>query len=94
MDNNALRICEKCADSRHERWQQENKDLEIKPGMYVKLKFTQGEQSEHMWVKVTKCLNHGKYRGTLDNDPVYLTRWKDKDPVTFTFEEIEQHLEE
>lgn len=40
-------------------------------GDYAKLVFIKHEGTERMWVRVTVRLPDGRYRGILDNHPVY-----------------------
>ena len=60
----------------------------VQPGDYVKIGFTEdNESSERMWVMVTKR-NGDEFEGTLDNDPAFLTSIKWNDVVKFNARHI------
>lgn len=53
----------------------------------IKVEFTQGEDTEHMWV-LPGNLDSGKYQGVLNNEPAYITNVKLGDNVKFGKSEI------
>lgn len=61
----------------------------VQVGDTVKLVFkpTGKQDSERMWVNVTKVDAYGSYRGTLANDPI-IVGIKYQDPVSFTDKHI------
>ena len=90
MDKTGL-ICRECADEHYKRWQANNKNTLILPGNWCKMQFTDGENTEYMWVLVTLA-EKGKFTGTLDNDPVFLTNVKCSDEISFVREDIYDYL--
>jgi uncharacterized protein YegJ (DUF2314 family) len=57
----------------------------------VKMKFTEGEAAEHMWVSVAELDEQGG-KGKLNNEPGWLKNIKAGTPVSFTREQIEDWL--
>ena len=89
---NIVAIHTKCANQRHNKWQKENPNLKVMIGDYCKIKFEDGDSSEHMWVKITKLRYPNKFTGTLDNVPVLVKNVTCDTVVLFTYQDIEQHL--
>lgn len=74
------------------KWQEENTNTPIKPGDHVKicLKDYEDDQiGEHLWIIVT-IVDGSTIIGTIDNDPINLTTYKDKQVISFPRTEIEQ----
>lgn len=59
----------------------------VVPGEYVQLGFTEGEQTERMWVMVTARVND-QFTGYLDNDPAFLVSIEWQDIVHFNSRHI------
>ena len=79
-----------CGDKRKQEWQDNNKDVKVQIGWHCKIAFTQGKETEHMWVLVLVVDNDKReYSGKLDNDPVVVTNVKFEDTVSFKYEDIE-----
>ena len=85
MSDNIEMVCPSCAD---EKYKMKGKftDKDVRVGWFVKKLF---ENTEHMWVKVTKITNQGLC-GTLDNDPIIVdmvcgdevfVKWKDVEDI-------------
>lgn len=80
--NNLGKIHTNCAEARLRKFQQENPHLRLVPGEDIKIKFTQGDTSEWMWVHVTKRDDKARVcSGYLNSDPARLTNIKYKDEV-------------
>jgi len=92
--NNIGLMHKSCGDDRIKQFQLQHPDLKLVDQQYVKLKFTEAEQSEWMWVLVTQYDDATKKAtGTLDNDPIYLRNCKYKDVINFTYDSIAATLE-
>lgn len=68
-------------------------------GKFVKLAFPVDEvpgkrlpNFEHMWVKVLR-IEGDELVGELDNDPMYVTKYKFKDRVTFKAPAVEEVMD-
>lgn len=57
----------------------------------VKFPFTDGAQTEHMWIAV-ESINGDSILGTLGNQPGIVTNVREGDPVTRTLDELEDWL--
>ncbi len=82
-------VCRKCGENMYP-----NKGtFDVNVGDFAKLKFTDGNGSEYMWVEVTKADNwNNKYEGRLDNDPALVQCVKYDDNVEFKKEDILQAI--
>jgi uncharacterized protein YegJ (DUF2314 family) len=95
-DDNYGFIHDKCSIERKAKTQQHIQEiltkskelLNDKKLVWFKIAFTDGENTEHMWVKVN-ALHRTSFRGTVDNVPVKLTNIKEDEQVTKDFTEIE-----
>ena len=87
MENqdNIMLICKDCADKVYP-----NKGkLTVDIGKFAKLKFTDINGSEYMWVKVIRADKlKGDFEGRLDNDPVLVQCVKYGDNIKFKKDEI------
>lgn len=81
-------ICDKHAEARHAEFQNALGDKIVPTGGFVKLKFTEGEISEHMWVLITLS-DQTNFEGLVSNDPLTLVNVKCGDSVKFTRTQIE-----
>ena len=88
---NVIPVHVDCAKERLEAWQKENKDLVLKPGMFVKKEFSNAGKTEHMWVIISE-VRGSKIAGVLDNDPIFLENIKCGDRVVLDRSEIEEHV--
>lgn len=91
-EDNTGRICPHCAKSRHMEWQQANPDKKIRVGDFCKIAFSEGENTEHMWVLVTETLGNWLFEGTLNNTPQVIRNLQPLQKVYFHFPEIEEHV--
>lgn len=90
-NNNTGSIHSHCAQERLDKWQADNKDLKIKPGDHVKIKFTDGDINEWMWVFVV-AENDGMILGRLNNDPVKIKNIVCDQAVWLKRDEICEHF--
>lgn len=69
--NNIAAVCECCADKRLEKWQQDNKDLTISKGDFVKIAFYSEDRTrkEWMWVEINDVIDQRAFVGKLSNTP-------------------------
>lgn len=83
--NNILYVCKDCIEKMYP-----NKGLlKVGVGEFAKIKFTDENGSEYMWVKVTVVdKEKGEYEGILDNDPVIVECVKYGDNVSFKKDDI------
>jgi len=91
MGNLAV-IHKDAGEARRKKFQEENKDLKIGVGDWVKMAFVDGKETEHMWVKIKKVKDKDNFEGVLDNDPIVVHNIKLGDKVTVKRSDIEQHL--
>lgn len=89
--NNIVGIHKECADERKNKFQETFDKNSVEVGDYVKKCFTNGNEAEHMWVKVNK-VEEDKIIGILDNEPVVMSNVKYKDLVEVEFGDIEEYL--
>ena len=82
------------ADERITQWQKENKNTSIKVGDNVKIAFIDGDETEHMWVEITKVVDKDNFEGVLNNDPIVVQNIEIGDPVKVNRSQIEQLFEE
>ena len=87
---NIAMICKTCTDERKKNVQEIIKDVKSESlvGKYAKIPFTEGEQVEHMWVKIGGIIEGGFF-GFLENDPVVISI-KFGDRIEFQRSEIEE----
>ena len=71
-------MCKKCLEERHPN----RGNLDVGVGDFAKVKFTDCNGSEYMWVKVER-VNGDKFEGELGNDPVLIERLSYGDNVQF-----------
>ena len=83
--DNVLFVCKDCIEKVYP-----NKGkLTVNVGGYAKVKFTDINGSEYMWVKVTFAdKEKGEYEGWIDNDPIVVENVKYEDKVKFKKEDI------
>jgi len=92
--NNVGMMHKSCGDDRIKQFQLQNPDLKLVGQQHVKLKFTEAEQSEWMWVLITQYDDDTKKAtGVLDNDPVFLQNYEYNDVINFTYDSIAAILE-
>ncbi len=96
LTENVQYLCGDCLKEQREDWQLENRSLEIIPGFYVKIRFTDESLTDHeinsewMWVKVTEVTgNH--LTGVLDNIPEFVENINFGETVFFTRDQIASH---
>jgi len=88
-------ICPECSDERHKEWQERNKNTLVLLGDYCKIKFTDGDKNEHMFVRIFKATHGGRqdmqqqFTGWLYNDPHYVKNVRFGDEIEFLFNQIE-----
>lgn len=85
-------VHKECMEEKKRIWQQNNKDTVLYKGMFVKKLFTEGDETEHMWVRLTS-INGNELEGTLDNDPLLFKNIKFGDVISFNRDEIEEHID-
>lgn len=87
MENpdNIVLICKDCVEKIYP-----NKGkLDTDVGNFAKVKFTDENGSEYMWVKVVKAdKEKGEYEGILDNEPVIVECTEYGDTILFKKEDI------
>jgi uncharacterized protein YegJ (DUF2314 family) len=88
-------LCGDCLREQRDQWQAENYDLEILPGMYVKLSFTDESltdqiNTEWMWIRVTE-VSECQMVGILDNNPEFVKNITFGETVFFTRDQIASH---
>jgi len=86
-EGNLMLVCKECGENMYP-----NKGtFDVNVGDIVKLKFTDGNGTEYMWVEVLKVdKENNKYEGRIDNDPVLVECMKYDDNVEFRKEDILQ----
>ena len=86
-EGNLRLVCKGCSEKMYP-----NKGtFDVQVGDFAKLKFTDGDDAEYMWVQVTKADKDSKqYEGRLDNDPVLVQSVAYNDNVEFKKEDILQ----
>lgn len=83
--NNIVLTCKDCA----EKMYPDKGKYNVNVGDFAKLKFTDGDRAEYMWVEVIKVDRNGnKYEGRLDNDPVLVLNVKYNEKIMFKKEDI------
>lgn len=86
MDNIIL-TCKECA----EKMYPDKGTFDVRVGDFAKLKFTDGNRVEYMWVEVVKVdKENNKYEGRVDNDPVLVQSVKYNEKVEFKKDDILQ----
>jgi len=104
MENNMEHFCEFHSDMRLKEWQENNKNVIIKPGDHIKVGFPARHPQSHeddpltkewMWIEV-HSVKPDKIIGKLDNEPVYITKPKmNYRDIVITFrDEIADHISE
>ncbi len=84
-------IHKECSEERLQKWQDENQETVVEPGDYVKIGFTDGKESEWMWVEITEAVSQDKFKGNLSNDPIlFIDSLKYGDEFEFERKEISQ----
>ena len=88
--DNIVLICNHCTEKRRKEFQKSLKSGQVKleVGSYIKIKFKDGEKSEHMWVEI-KEIRKDEIIGRLDNEPVVLENIFLDDEVKAKIEDIE-----
>ncbi len=85
-EGNIMLVCKECCEKMYP-----NKGtFDVNVGDFVKLKFTDGNGTEYMWVEVIMTNENNKYEGRLDNDPAIIQCVKCDDNVEFQKEDILQ----
>jgi uncharacterized protein YegJ (DUF2314 family) len=74
-------------------WPLKNKHTKIEKNDWVKIGFTEGKQTEWMWVKISKILKKtdgiaDKFEGIVDNEPVVVKNVTLGDKVTIERSQI------
>jgi uncharacterized protein YegJ (DUF2314 family) len=84
---NIIAVCRECGEKMYP-----NKGtFDVNVGDVAKLKFTDDNGTEYMWVEVLKIdKKNNKYEGRLDNEPVLVQSVVYNDTVSFGKEEILQ----
>lgn len=84
---NIIAVCRECSEKMYP-----NKGtFDVNVGNIAKLKFTDENGTEYMWVEVLKVdKENNKYEGRLDNDPALVQCVKYSDNVSFGKEDILQ----
>ena len=84
---NIMLVCEECGKNMYP-----NKGtFDVNIGDIVKLKFTDDNGTEYMWVEVLRSdKENNKYEGRLDNEPVLVQSVVYNDNVEFKKEDILQ----
>lgn len=95
LTENIEYMCSDCFAEQRVTWQAEHKDLEITPGFYVKIRFTDESivndvNSEYMWVLVTSVIGT-RITGTLGNEPIHVLNVKFGEIVILEREQIISH---
>lgn len=81
--SNILMVCRECSKSMYS-----NKGrFDVKIGNFAKIKFSDENGNEYMWVRVEKA-NGDKFEGVLDNDPVLVKYVSCGDNVQFRKEDV------
>lgn len=84
---NLMLVCKECS----EKMYPDKGTFDVNIGDIVKLKFTDDNGSEYMWVEVLRVdKENNKYEGRLDNDPALVECVKYDDNVAFKKEDILQ----
>lgn len=84
---NVMLVCKNCG----EKMFPNKGTFDVNVGDLVKLKFTDVNGSEYMWVEVVKAdKENNKYEGRIDNDSVLVQYVKYNDKVEFKKEDILQ----
>lgn len=82
---NIMVVCKECSEEMYP----DKGTFDVNVGDSAKLKFTDENGSEYMWVEVVKVdRENNKYEGCLDNDPVLIKCVKYNDNVSFGKEDI------
>jgi uncharacterized protein YegJ (DUF2314 family) len=98
LNNNVVSICKDCWKERKKKWQDENKNLEVHIGDFVKLGVydKKVKDTEHLWFKVVTINQMSKrnieYVGVCNNVPVVIENLKYGDKYVFKFKDIEEYL--
>ena len=87
-------VCNACSEKKKAETQKDLPALADLIGKYVKKRFVEGNQGEHMWVQVTLVNEKaGTLIGLLDNEPVVVRDVVRGDEVVVYRDEIEAILE-
>ena len=78
------------AGERLTKWQKENKDTVITSGDNVKMAFVDGNETEHMWVEITKVIDKDNFEGVINNEPVAVNNVNLGDKIKVKRSDIEQ----
>lgn len=91
--DNLRLICGKCAEETKERTQAELKSIHLDSlvGHHAKLRFEDGPEIEHLWIKIEKYDLRG-FKGVVYNEPVAVRNVRIGDKVWFAVSEIEEVL--
>lgn len=86
-EGNLMLVCKECSEDMYP-----NKGtFDVQIGDFAKLKFTDGDRTEYVWVQVTKAdKENNKYEGSLDNIPALVQCVAYNDNVEFKKEDILQ----
>lgn len=82
----------KCAEDRAKKWNDENKDLLINAGDFVKIAFWEKGEVEHMWAEVVSNTRQESFKATVANDPVVCMSYPLGKEIELSRFEIQQYL--
>lgn len=70
------------------KFQKKYAKLKLKKDDYVKIKFTDLDEVEWMWLQIMEVLDDNQFIGRLDNVPISIENLKLNDLVHFRFDDI------
>ena len=86
--NNIALICRDCSDERTKEFQSKFNKYSLKVGDFIKTKFNNKKDNEHMWVQITSIVKDGII-GKLANEPIIMNNLCLGDKVKVKFKDIE-----
>ena len=97
-DNNIVMICNICSENRKKFWQQENKNLIIRSGDYIKVRVMGKDKDgkevyEHPWFVVNGQIKQDIFDCALQNKLASIVNTVVGDQYAIKFEDIEDHID-
>lgn len=93
LENNIEYHCKECSEEKLKNWQKNNSNQKIKIGDFVKIACKDDGEVEHMWFKIVEIISKKKFKGKLNNMPLFVYNIKMGDIINIKFKEIEEYLE-